>query len=172
MSYDPVDVWGGALAAIFRRAFLFAAAVWAGTLLGGMALAAGNLAAGGFLEHGLQLIFASPLLLVSLWGIPNLFVLLVGVVFFVRSENAAYAAWIILAGIESLVVMLGWAGDFSGWWPRTAAWASWVVLLTMAAAGVFVLRQWQINRWALHMARVEAEIVRKRAEIEARQAGR
>lgn len=172
MSYDPVDVFGGTLGSILRQALLFAAAVWIGSLIGGIGFAAGHLASGGGIERAFRLVYASPLLLISLWGIPNLFVLLVALVYFLRSENAAYVAWIVLAGIESLVVMLGWAGDLPEFWvPRTIAWGVWSVTLAMATTGVLMLRQWQINRWALHMARVAAENARRRAEIEARQPG-
>ncbi len=171
MSYDPVDIWGGAFGSLLKQSFLYASAVWIGCSIGGGAIMVEKLSAGVVPKFEmLNLVWASPVLLVSLWGIPNLLVLLIGVIYFIRSESASYVAWIVLAAIESLVVMLGWAGKISTEWiPRTAAWGSWLILLTMAATGVFFLRQFHINRWALQMARIEAENARRRAEMEARQ---
>lgn len=164
-----MDIWGGALGTIFRQSLLFASAVWIGCTIGGVALIPGVMLGGGAMgERFYQMVLVAPMFLFSLWGIPNLFLLLSGLVYFIRSENAAYGAWIGLAGIESLVVMLGWAQDFAhGWLALSAVWTSWLVLLAMAATGVYFLRQWQINRWAHHLARIEAENAARRAAREA-----
>jgi hypothetical protein len=167
VSYDPVDIWGGALGSIFKQLLLFVSAVWVGCLIGGIALLPGSLIVSGTVsERFLKMILISPMFLFSLWGAFNVLLLLGALAFFIRSENASYGAWMIFAGIESLIVMLGWAKDFPGWLAQSAMWVSWVITLSMAVAGVLLLRQWQSNRFAHHLAVIAAENAAKRAAKE------
>lgn len=170
MSYDPMDVFGGAIGSLLRQMFLFAAAVWVGCAIGAVALVAGSVAGGAVPEMAmLKFIVSSPVLLLSLWGLVNVLLVPLGLGFFIRSESAGYGAWMVVAGAESLLVVLGWEGDVAvNWMSRAAVWFAWLMTLAMAAAGVLFLRQYQMVRLARHLAAIEAE---NRERREARMRG-
>jgi len=169
VSYDPIDVFGGAFGSVIKQSLLFAATVWGGSLVGGTAIFCGTLIGGGHPGAGLWLIYLSPLLLLSLWGFLNFLILIIAFVYFLRAESLSRWAWIGLMGIESLIAVLGWrdlAG--TGWLSQSIVWVAWVLFSGMAGAGIYNLWQWQTDRWAHHMFRVDAENAWKREELRVR----
>ncbi|MEX1114195.1 MAG: hypothetical protein WEB53_03030, partial [Akkermansiaceae bacterium] len=89
MNLDIEDIFAGVFGAIIARAILFLLAVWSGCSIGAGALMAGVLIGEGSLQVG-QLglyLFASPLLIFSVWGFLNSFFLLFAFIYFIRSEG-------------------------------------------------------------------------------------
>jgi hypothetical protein len=133
--------------------------------MGAAALIAGELSGGGKVEMGL--LFGSPVLLLSLWLIPNLCFLGAAIYWFVRSETSTPLACGILAAVEALVAVAGWVKVLDGeWLPLTVAWVTCLVLIVMLATALWFLHQWQMNRWAGEIAALKAENAMRRAELE------
>jgi hypothetical protein len=167
MSYDPVDVGAGAVGFFFRRIPLLVLAVWGGSMAGAGGLAAGLLAGGN--APSIDLLRWAPVLLFSDWGMLNLPILLVAFIYFATSDGDGYVPWIWLVGVECLIVMLGHGWRLGGWLPWTAAVAACLVLVGMAATAAFFLRQWNADRWARHLAAVNAANAERLAARDAEQ---
>lgn len=166
MSYDPVDVFGGAIGSLFKRVGLFFSAVLVGLFIGLLSLVAAWLASGRpFAPQILGFVFSAPGPLPGDWLILNFATLLIGFACFVRLGGGGLRGWMFLVGLVSLGVRL--VEGQLGWLPRLAGWATWLILLGMLATGVWLLWQHFINRWALHMADVRAEISVREANADA-----
>lgn len=169
MRLDIEDILVGAIASVTGRFFLVVAAIWVGSLIG-----AGGLIAGDMVEnmrwspHGaLRLFLQSPLLLFSSWALLNIPFLGFMSYRFIRDEGDSYLMWGIVLGVESLMVMAGWAHvSAQGWLPRTCAWFAWAILLTMAGTGIWLVRQHLINNWARELGMLRAENAQRRAQRE------
>lgn len=159
------DVFASGIGWLLKQLFLFTAAIWLGCSMGAAALIAGELAGGGRASFGLLL--GSPVLLRTLWLIPNLCFLGAAIYWFVRNETHTPRACGTLAAVQALVAVAGWVGEFNGeWLPITVAWITCAVLIVMMGTGVWFLHQWQINRWAGEIAALNAENAMRRAELE------
>ena len=167
MQIDLEDILASTLGRILVQAFLFASAVWVGSTLGALALVAG-VCVSSWHDALLWLtrVWASPLLLFSVWLFPNVIVLAGGVGYFLVSENAGFKAWGVVVALESFFVMAGWSMDLKSAWPIAIAWISWLVLLGMVETGVWLVRQMLANRWARQLAVLNMENARCRADKE------
>ncbi|MCW1887758.1 hypothetical protein OKA04_23675 [Luteolibacter flavescens] len=163
MKIDFGDVFASGVGWLLKQLFLFVASIWLGCTMGAPALNAANLADGGRFNGGMLL--GSPMLLLTMWIIPNIFFLGAAVYWFVRNESNTIVACGILAGVESLVVVAGHVKDIDGWLPLSAAWATWIMLTGMLATGLWFLHQWQMNRWAIQIQELKAENAMRRVEL-------
>ncbi len=112
MQLDLEDILTSTFGRILVQVFLFASAVWVGCTLGALALVAGTCATSW--HDGLRWLsraWASPLLLFSVWLLPNIVVLCGGVGYFLVSENAGFKAWGVVVALESFFVVAGWWGE-------------------------------------------------------------
>lgn len=165
MKIDFGDVFASGIGWLLKQLFLFLASIWLGCTMGAAALIAGQLSDGGSARFGLLL--GSPVLLLTLWLIPNVCFLGAAIYWFVRSETSTPRACGIIAAVEALIAVAGWVGDLRGdWLPITVAWVTCVVLIVMMATGLWFLHHWQINRWAGEIAALKAENAMRRAELE------
>ena len=167
MKIDFGDVFASGIGWLLKQIFLFAAAVWTGCTIAAAALVVGVLAEGmGFDFSDLRILLVSPVLLLTIWLIPNVCFLGAAGYWFVRTETSGYVAWSVLATVEALVCLTGTADRaLDGWLPMTAAWVSCLVLLGMMGTGVWFIHQWQLNRWAREMAILKSENAMRRAEL-------
>lgn len=168
MQIDIEDVLGGTLGRICRLFLYLLSAIWTGSMIGAIAWAVGS----GHFLHGfsaldLTEILSTPVLLLSVWIVPNVAFLAVAVTYLMVSDNQGYAPWGIIMGMESLFVVLGQQGSFHSSLLWMAAWTLWLVLLAMAETGIWLLKQAKTNRWAREMAALNAENALRRAEREA-----
>jgi hypothetical protein len=144
---------------------VFAASIWLGCTMGAAALIAGELSGGD--SASFELLLFSPVLLLTLWLIPNLCFLGAAIYWFTRNETSTPRACGILAAVEALIAVAGWVGEFKGeWLPITVAWVTCIVLIVMMTTGLWFLHQWQINRWAGEILALKAENAMRRAELE------
>jgi hypothetical protein len=165
MRIDFGDVFADGIGWLLKQLFLFAASVWLGCSMGAAALIAGGLSVG--YRADFELLFFSPVLLLTLWLIPNLCFFAAAIYWFVRNETNTLLACGILAAVQALVAVAGWVGDFTGaWLPIAVAWVACVVLIVMLGTGLWFLHQWRINRWAGEIAALKAENAMRRAEME------
>lgn len=169
MDLDIEDVVAGAVGSVIGRFILFLIAVWIGCSVGALGMVAGIIADNGTWPKGDGMwILVSPLLLFSSWAVLNIPFLIFYLVRFIRGEGDDYVTWGVVLGVESLAVMLGWGRDFvHGWLPMSVAVLVWLVVLTMAETGVWLIRQMGINRWAREMAVLRAINAQRQAEKEA-----
>lgn len=165
MKIDFGDVFASGIGWLLKQLFLFTGSIWLGCSMGAAALLAGELSTGGRADFGLLL--GSPVLLLSLWLIPNLLFLGAAIYWFIRNETHTPLACGILISVESLVAVAGWVKVFDGeWLPITVAWVTCVVLIVMLSTALWFLHQWQMNRWAGEIAALKAENAMRRAELE------
>lgn len=175
MNLDIEDIFAGVFGSIIARGILFLLAVWIGCTIGAAALMAGVCISEGSLQWGSLgfYLFASPLLLFSVWAFLNIPFLLFAFIYFIRSEGPIYRAWGIVVGVESLAVMAGWASTFvTGWLPLVASWIIWAVLLGMLETGVWLIYQSRVNAWARDLGMLRAASAQRRAEKEAEEHAR
>jgi hypothetical protein len=165
MNIDVEDVFAGVFGSILGRSILFVLAVWLGCAIGAAGLIVGMMVLErSIMLHQLHYLWASPLLIFSMWGLLNIPFLLFSFIYFIRSENAGYRAWGIIVGVESLLVMAGWAGDFAKeWLPITAAWLTWALILAMVETGVWLIYQAGVNSWARDIGALRAANAQRRA---------
>lgn len=170
MQLDIEDILASAVGRVIRQCVLFASAVWIGSMVGGLSLVIGI--SGNSWQDALTHlpeVWASPVLLGTVWMVLNAAVLLGWLGYFVVSENAGFTAWGVLAGVESLFVMAGWTMDLKDSWSMGVAWFAWLHLLVMMETGVWLVRQSLRNRWARQIAMLNQENARRSAEHAARQ---
>jgi hypothetical protein len=163
MKIDIGDVFASGIGWLFKQLFLFVASIWLGTFIGGAAVLAGRLADGWSFDT--DYLAYSPVLLLSLWLIPNVCFLGAAIYWFVREETETTLACGILIGVESLVAVAGGVKWIHGWLPLTTTWTTCLVLIGMAGTGLWFFRQWQINRWAAELVALKAENAARRAEL-------
>ncbi len=146
-----------------RRATFYLSAVWVGSVIGAVSLAAGFLVAGARHPGDLYLmILGAPALLASGWFCPNSAVLIFAFARFVRPDSLSFRGWGIFAGIESVFVLLARINDVRGPLAVAATWTTWAVLTGMMGTAVWFGRQWQMNRWAAEIAMLKAENAARR----------
>lgn len=169
MKIDFGDVFASGIGFLFKQIFLFLLAIWAGCTAGAISLlAAACVNAGKFIPDALAILIASPMLLLSLWIIPNVLFLGIAGFWFARSDDRPYLSWGIVAGIEALIVVLGHLEEVSdSWLPLTVAWVVCISLMGMVGTGLWFLRQWHINRWACELTMLKAENAVRRSELKA-----
>ena len=154
------------MGSIFKRLLYFASAIWLGCALGVVALIVSWLVAGQTPDFEMfVLICLAPLALLNGWIALNFLTVAIGLAYSVRAVDPSYKGWMILAGVASLGVKLGW-GLSGKWLPMAAGWVSWLVLLAMMGAGVWLLCQYFIARWAHHLMEVQAETAGRGIERE------
>jgi len=160
---DFGDVFASGIGWLAKQLILFVASIWLGCTMGGGALAAGRLAQVRSFEG--ELLLHSPALLLTIWIIPNVCFLGAAIYWFVRNETNTPLACGILAGVEALVCVAGSTGWIYGWLPRSVTWVTCVVLIAMLGTGLWFMRQWQLNRWAMELEELKAENAMRRAEL-------
>lgn len=172
MKIDFSDVFAGGLGLVVRQIFLFIAAVWLGCTMAAVALMAGEIAdhpgAVGFIDGSdLRILLFSPLLLLTLWLLPNLIFLgIMGCRLVIYSESTGFRTWAVLIGGEALFAMAGVTREFKHeWLPLTAAWICWLILTGMLITGLWFLHQWRMNRWAGELAALHAENAMRRRDL-------
>lgn len=158
----------GTIGSLIGRIFLFVIAMWIGSAIGTSGLIAGELINNMTWNRDfITKIISSPLLLFSSWLLLNLPFLGFSLFYFIRNEGDSYLTWGIVIGVQSLMVMAGWAHvSVHGWLPLTCAWSAWAILLTMAGTGIWLVRQFFINQWAQNLGMLRAENAQIRAERE------
>jgi ABC-type multidrug transport system fused ATPase/permease subunit len=157
MSFDPLDVFGGAVGSIFKRLLYFASAIWLGCATAVVALIVSFLVAGGTLDFGFVWSFLlAPLGLINGWIAVNFLTVAIGLAYSVKAADPGYKGWMILAGAASLGVMLG-RGFSEKWLSLAAGWIAWLALIAMLGTGVWLLCQYFAARWAHHLMHVQAE---------------
>lgn len=169
MELDVEDVVASAVGSVFGRFVLFLVAVWIGCSVGVLGIMAGMIVEAGTWQLGDRIWFwVSPLLLFSTWLVLNVPFLIFQMVRFIRGDGDGFLTWGVVIAVESLMVMLGWAGDFAhDGLAKMAAWAGWLVILTMVGTGIWLVRQMMINKWAQEMGLLRAANAQRRAEKEA-----
>ncbi|MGL4400329.1 MAG: hypothetical protein ACRCXD_10705 [Luteolibacter sp.] len=169
MDLDVEDVMASALGSVLGRMALFLVAVWLGCCIGAAGIVAGSMAEmGTWRVNILWGLWGGPLLLFSSWAFLNIPFLMFTLLRFVRDEGDSYLTWGIVIGVQALVVMLGWVGDFvDDGVPLIVAWATCLLLLTMIGTGIWLVRQHLLNLWARDMAMLRAENAQRLAEREA-----
>ncbi len=172
MRIDIEDIAAGAIGSLLGRLFLFAAAVWMGCMVGAAAIVGGEIIEreGRLPPDLIESAATAPLLLLSSWFLLNAPFLFITLVVFIRNESDSYLVWGIIAAVESLMAMAGYAHDIlPSAVPRICAWFIWAVLLTMAGTGIWFMRQWFINQWARELGMLRVEIAQERAAREGRE---
>jgi hypothetical protein len=175
MNLDIEDVLAGALASVVVRAILFGVAVWLGCTVGAAAMLAGHIAEAGSWRIGVHesWIWASPLLLVNVWALLNIPFLFCFLVRFLRDESDDFLTFGIVVGVESIMVMAGWANHLvHGRLPLAVAGFTWLLLLIMIGTGVWLIRQHLINTWARRLAMIRAANAQKLARKEEQERAR
>jgi len=169
MDLDIEDVVAGAVGSVFGKFILFLVAVWIGCSVGVLGIIAGMMVEDGTWQiDGRMWFWLSPLLLFSTWLVLNVPFLIFQIVRFIRGDGDGYVTWGVVIAVESLMVMLGWAGDFTHeWLAKLTAWAVWLVVLTMVGTGIWLVRQMFINKWAQEIGMLRAANAQRRAEKEA-----
>jgi hypothetical protein len=161
---DFGDVFASGIGWLVKQLFLFVASIWLGCTMGAAALLASGLARGGW-SFDAELLLYSPVLLLTIWIIPNVCFLGASMYWFVRNETNTPLACGILAGVEALFSLAGRASWLNGWLPQSIAWVTCIVLIVMMATGLWFLRQWQLNRWAIELEELKAENAMRRAQL-------
>ncbi len=168
MQIDLEDILANTFARIVFHCLLFLSAVWSGSIVGGAALVIGaNVLSPADVVGEFLRVWMSPVLLFSVWLLPNLAVLLFGIAYFVIAERVGFLAWGVMVGFESLFVLLGWFRDLDDLLQMAAAWIAWLGILIMLSAGLWLWRQILTNRWARQLAALHAENAHRLAEREA-----
>lgn len=167
MKIDFGDVFASGIGFVFKQIFLLLLAIWAGCIAGAISLLAAEAAASGkFNMDSLRIIIASPMLLLSIWVIPNILLLGIAAYLFVHTEAPPYVSWGVVVGLEAVLVLAGNLGRVAdGWLSLSVAWVSYVVLLGMVGTGLWFLRQWHINRWANELTMLKAENAVRRTQL-------
>jgi len=138
---DIEDVIAGVIGSLIGRSLLFCFALWLGCIVGSAGVSAGMM----IQHHSWELningwIWFSPLMSFNMWWVLNIPFVLFALMYFIRSENAGCRAWGIVAGVESLDVMAGWAHVLvKERGPLVCSWLAWAVLLAMLECGVWVV---------------------------------
>ena len=169
MQLDIEDIFAGAFGRVLGI-FLFAlSAIWAGSFVGALALELGSWYDGFSLSRlaGLFDLWASPVLMLSWYIIPNFGVLALLVTYLFVTENFGILLWGGFMIVESAFAMFGNHWSYTSPGETIAAWSFWLVLVAMCGAGVWLVRQMARNRWARSLAKLNAENARNRAEREA-----
>jgi hypothetical protein len=168
MSYDPLDVIGGALGSIIKRLLYFASAVWIGSMVGVVSSLVAYLISGGTPETGMLWAFLfAPLVMINSWIALNFLIIAVGLAYSIWATDPGYRGWMILAVASSIGVKMDAKNTFGGaWLPVTAGWVCWLVLLVMLGTGVWMVCQYFLSSWAHHFHHVQAENVGRGATRE------
>lgn len=163
MKFDFGDVFASGIGWLMKQIALFVASIWLGCTMGGAAILAGRLTRGWGFDS--ELLLYSPLLLLTIWIIPNVCFLGASMYWFVRNETNTPLACGIIAGVEAVVCLAGQAGRLRGWLPQSVAWVTCLALIAMMATGFWFFRQWQINRWAIELEELKAENAMRRVQL-------
>ena len=167
MKIDFADVFASGIGFIFKQIFLLLVAIWAGCTAGAISLIATEVVASGKLNiDSLAAVVTSPVLLLSIWIIPNILLLGVAAFLFFHTEAPLYVNWGVVVGLEAVLVIAGNLGRVAdGWLSLSVAWIACVILLGMVGTGLWFLRQWHINRWANELTMLKAENAVRRTQL-------
>ena len=163
MKFDFGDVFASGIGWLMKQIALFVASIWLGCTMGGAAILAGGLTRGWSFDS--ELLLYSPMLLLTIWIIPNVCFLGASMYWFVRNETNTSLACGIIAGVEAVVCLAGKATWLRGWLPQSVAWVTCLALIGMMATGLWFLGQWRINRWALELEELKAENAMRRVQL-------
>lgn len=163
MKIDFGDVFASGLGWLLKQIALFVASIWLGCTMGAAALLASGIVRSGWVFDA-ELLLYSPQLLLTIWIIPNVCFLGASMYWFVRNETNTPLACGIIISVEALVSLAGKATWLS-WLPQSIAWVTCVALIIMMATGLWFLRQWQLNRWAMELEELKAENAMQRAQL-------
>ena len=166
MELDVEDVVVGAFSSMLGRLVLFGMALLFACVPVGCGVVAGKMvAAMGYSSGMLEFLPFLPLFLIfNSWAILNIPFLLIYLIRFARSEGDGYVEFGIVMGVESLVVMTGCTSGFAWGLNWVAAWIVWLLVLIMAATGIWLIRQYFMNRWAQQLGILRAENAQRNAE--------
>lgn len=159
MSYDPADVFLGAILSLGRRLLLFASSVWVGCSTAAVALVVIHCLHYKTIPPDMMLVvLLSPLLLINEWLPVEFAVLVIGFAYSVRTERPEYVSWTALATAVSLVVMLALTGYPSKHWiSLTAGWLFWAVEICMMGTMVWLLWRHLSHNASRHLMAVSIE---------------
>ena len=167
MELDVEDVLVGAVSSMLGRLVLFGIALLSACVPVGGGLVAGRMVDEmGYSSRMLEFLPFLPLCVIfNSWAILNIPFLLIYLIRFARSEGDGYVEFGIVMGVESLVVMSAgiWGSEW-GWMSMVAAWMAWLFLLIMLATGIWLIRQYFMNRWAQQLGMLRAENAQRNAE--------
>jgi hypothetical protein len=163
VNIDFGDVFASGIGWLVKQILLFVASIWLGCTMGAAAILAGELTRGWDFDG--ELLLHSPLLLLTIWIIPNVCFLGASIYGFVRNETNTPLACGILAAVEAVVCLAGKTTWLRGWLPLSVAWVTCVVLIAMMVTGLWFFRQWQLNRWAIELEELKAENAMRRVQL-------
>lgn len=168
MQLDIEDVLSGVFGRISSHALYLLSAIWIGSMIGGSAILAGEWLYSPRSFHGLGWVWVSPYLLFNMGIVLNAAFLGFITIYVMHSDNSGFAVWGVVVGVESLFAMFGINFHPLPALYQVASWGAWLVLLTMAETGVWLIRNARMNRWAREMMELSAENALRRAERESR----
>lgn len=169
MQIDIEDVLASSIGRMVSVSLFLVSGIWIGSAVGGFAIL--------FAERGIYgirdpaMVFLSPLLLINLWIVLNVFFLVGMVIWIFVADGLGYLSWGILVGGESLFVMLGFSFGFDVMFSSLAkmgiAWGIWLVVLSMLETGLWLVFHWRQNLWARRLVELRAENAMIHAERDA-----
>ena len=168
MKIDFGDLFASGFGLVIRQIFLFFLAIWVGCAIAAISWIAGDIVRfSRFDPRDCWIILASPLLLLSVWLLPNLiFLAITGCRLVIYSESTGFRTWAALIGGETLFSMPAVTRELRGAWPALAtAWLCCLILIAMVCTALWFFHQWQINRWAGELAMLKSENAMRRAEL-------
>lgn len=153
MSFDFEDILASAFGRMLVIALFLTSGVWVGSLVGAIAIMAGER------RLELEVFLSAPLLLINVWLVLNVAFLAGVLIWIFVADGLGYLSWGVLIGVQSFFVMLGF--NFGFRLPPllecAIAWAVWLTLLAMLETGVWLTCQWRRNVWAREIAALSAE---------------
>lgn len=166
MELDVEDVLLSTVGSVLGKFALFLVAVWIGCTLAAAGLVMGMMVdQGTWRISGGWWMWLSPLLLCSSWALLNIPFLIFYLVRFIRADENSYVTWGVVIAVESLAVILGWSRYFvHGVLPFIVAIAAWLLLLSSAEMGIWLVRRKLMKKWALEMELLREANAERRAE--------
>ncbi|WP_035611651.1 hypothetical protein [Haloferula sp. BvORR071] len=165
---DFGDIFASGLLSLVLAVFVLFAALWLGVTIGEGALAAGDLAEDGKIDRDWLLHFFSDTRSAILtWCLPGTLGMAATLFKFGRLDGGGSIRWGIITSLISLLWVAAWVSKLdNSWQAATAAWGTCITLLAMSFTGLWFLRHWQMNRWAVEIAMLQAENAARRIELE------
>jgi len=165
---DFGDVFASGIGLLVKQLVLFILAAWLGCSLAAAAYLAGKTVEDrAFPWDSTGLLLGSPVLLLTVWLLPNIvFLAAFGIRTVIYSDSAGYRTWITLIAGEALFSMAMVTHEFRREWaPLTTAWLTCLLLIGMMGTALWFLRQWHMNRWAIELEELKAENAMRRVQL-------